>query len=74
MSYYFMRFCFSMHRLAIDPDILDKVPKLLTNKLPLFEVEKDMEKMENNHQPEQRVMTAAQINPFQMEEKRMETV
>jgi len=47
MSYYFMRFCFSMQRLATDPEILDKVPKLLTNKLPLFEVEKDLEKFEN---------------------------
>jgi hypothetical protein len=51
MAYYFMRFCFSMRKLAVDPEILDKVPKLLTNKLPLFEVEKDMEKMDNQ-QPE----------------------
>lgn len=48
MSYYFMRFCFSMQKLAADQDILDKVPKLLTNKLPLFEVEKYMERMENH--------------------------
>lgn len=61
MSYYFMRFCFSMRKLAADPEILEKVPKLLTNKLPLFEVEKTLEKMgdEAEEQPGQRVMTAA---------------
>lgn len=32
-----------MPKLSCDPDILEKVPKLLTNKLPLFEVEKNRE-------------------------------
>jgi hypothetical protein len=62
MAYFFMRFCFSMRKLASDPEILEKIPKLLTNKLPLFEVEKNLEAIEDR--PEQRVMTAAQISPF----------
>lgn len=44
MSFFFMRFCFSMRKLANDPEILEKVPKLLTSKLPLFEMEKESEK------------------------------
>jgi hypothetical protein len=46
MSYYFMRFCLSMKKLASEPDILEKIPKLLTNKLPLFEMEKEFEKLD----------------------------
>jgi hypothetical protein len=46
MSYYFIRFCLSMKKLASEPDILEKIPKLLTNKLPLFEMEKEFEKLD----------------------------
>ena len=73
MSYYFMRFCFSMPKLSVDPDILEKIPKLLTNKLPLFEVEKNRDETPQMS-PDQRLMTASHITPFEMEDKRMETV
>ena len=42
-SYYFIRFCLSMTALSKDQDILEKVPQLLTSKLPLFEFEKNEE-------------------------------
>ena len=38
-SYYFVRFCFSMDKLAFDPEILARIPMLLQKKLPIFEVE-----------------------------------
>jgi hypothetical protein len=43
MSFFFMRFCISLDRLSVDPEILEKIPQLLTNKLPLFEFEKNAE-------------------------------
>lgn len=72
MSYYFLRFCISLDKLAADPDILEKIPQLLTNKLPLFEFEKNAEADEEDD-PGQIIMTASQINPFEMGNKRMET-
>ena len=47
-SYYFIRFCLSMSTLSKDQDILEKVPQLLTSKLPLFEFEKNEEQFTNN--------------------------
>ena len=41
MCYYFTRFCFSMQKLKIDNEILEKVPQLLTSKLPIYEFEKN---------------------------------
>jgi hypothetical protein len=43
MSFFFVRFCISLERLAVDQDILEKIPQLLTNKLPLFEFDKNAE-------------------------------
>lgn len=72
MSYFFVRFCISLDRLVVDPDILEKIPQLLTNKLPLFEFEKNVEQDEEE-EPGQIIMTASQINPFQHGMKHMET-
>jgi hypothetical protein len=36
-SFYYLRFCLSMKTLASDDEMLEKIPYLLTNKLPLFE-------------------------------------
>lgn len=58
MSYFFLRFCISLDRLAIDPDILEKIPQLLTNKLPLFEFEKNVE-LDEEEDPGQVIMTAS---------------
>jgi hypothetical protein len=35
-----------MKKLASEPEILEKIPKLLTSKLPLFEMEKEYEKLD----------------------------
>jgi hypothetical protein len=43
MPYFFIRFCISLERLAVEPDILEKIPHLLTSRLPLFEFEKNAE-------------------------------
>ena len=43
MCYFFVRFCVSLDRLVVDPDILEKIPQMLTHKLPLFEFEKNAE-------------------------------
>lgn len=43
LAYYFLRFCISQSKLANDADILEKIPQLLTNKLPLFEFDKNAE-------------------------------
>jgi hypothetical protein len=43
MCYYFVRFCISLERLVVDQAILEKIPHLITNKLPLFEFEKNAE-------------------------------
>ena len=61
MSFYFMRFCFSMQSLVRDPEIMDKIPQLLTSKLPLFEFEKNQEKFENAMKEDhaQRIETTA---------------
>eukprot|EP00347_Sterkiella_histriomuscorum_P020361 403338103 len=72
MSYFFLRFCISLDRLAIDPDILEKIPQLLTNKLPLFEFEKNAE-LDEEDDPGQVIMTASQINPYDNNARRMET-
>ena len=47
-NYYFMRFCFSMKSLSRDQETLQKIPQLLTSKLPICEFEKNQEKLENN--------------------------
>jgi len=64
-----------MNKLAIDPDILEKVPQSLTNKIPLFEFEKNDElfNANENQQAASRIVTCSQINPFIREDKRMET-
>jgi hypothetical protein len=73
-SFYYLRFCFSMKCLAEDEDILEKVPYLLTNKLPLFEFMKNEMRFEyDENNAAQRVQTAAQINPWKQDEKNMET-
>ena len=41
MCYYFTRFCFSMQKLSVNNEILQKIPQLLTSKLPVFEYEKN---------------------------------
>lgn len=43
MSSFFVRFCVSLEKLVVDPEILEKIPHMLTNKLPLFEFEKNAE-------------------------------
>ena len=55
---------------------MDKIPQLLTSKLPLFEFEKNQDKFEqeNEQAAKQRIQTASQITAFQIENKRMETV
>lgn len=58
LSYYFLRFCISLDKLAIDPDILEKIPQLLTNKLPLFEFEKNAE-LDEEEDPGQVIITAS---------------
>ena len=40
-SYYFMRFCFSMKSLSKDQETLQKIPQLLTSKLPICEFDKN---------------------------------
>ena len=72
MSYFFVRFCISLERLAVDPEILEKIPQLLTNKLPLFEFDKNVE-LDEEEEPGQVIMTASQINPYQHGQKVMET-
>lgn len=72
MCYFFVRFCISVDRLIVDSDILEKIPQLLTNKLPLFEFEKNAE-IDEEEDPGQIIMTASQINPFEHGLKRMET-
>ena len=47
-NYYFMRFCFSMKSLARDQETLQKIPQLLTSKLPICEFDKNQEKLDNN--------------------------
>ena len=47
-NYYFMRFCFSMKSLSRDQETLQKIPQLLTSKLPICEFEKNQEKLANN--------------------------
>lgn len=64
MSFYFLRFCISIEKLSLDPDILEKIPQLLTNKLPLFEFEKNAE-LDEEEEPGQVIMTASQINPYE---------
>lgn len=51
LSYFFLRFCMSLDRLSLDPEILEKIPQLLTNKLPLFEFEKNAELDEQEEDP-----------------------
>ena len=58
MSFFFLRFCISLDRLAVDPDILEKIPQLLTNKLPLFEFEKNAE-IDEEEDPGQVILTAS---------------
>lgn len=72
MSYFFVRFCVSLERLVVDPEILEKIPQMLTNKLPLFEFEKNAE-MDEQEDPGQLIMTASQINPYEHGMKQMET-
>ena len=72
MSFFFVRFCISLDRLAVDQDILEKIPQLLTNKLPLFEFEKNAE-LDEEEDPGQVIITASQINPYEHGQKRMET-
>jgi len=40
-AFYFIRFCYSLPKLSVDEDILASVPQLLTNKLPIYEYEKN---------------------------------
>lgn len=49
-SFYYLRFCLSMKSLASDDEILDKIPYLLTNKLPLFEFAKNELRFENEEE------------------------
>ncbi len=64
-SFYYLRFCFSMECLSEDQEMLEKVPYLLTNKLPLFEFMKNEIRFEyDENNAAQRVQTAAQINPW----------
>ena len=58
MSFFFMRFCISLDRLSVDPEILEKIPQLLTNKLPLFEFEKNAE-LDEEEDPGQVIVTAS---------------
>lgn len=54
--------------------MLEKVPYLLTNKLPLFEFMKNENRFEyDENDAAQRVQTAAQINPWKQDDKHMET-
>lgn len=72
MSFFFVRFCISLERLVVDPEILDKIPQMLTNKLPLFEFDKNAE-LDEEEDPGQVVLTASQINPYEHGLRRMET-
>jgi hypothetical protein len=47
-----------LERLAVDQDILEKIPQLLTNKLPLFEFDKNAE-LDEEEDPGQIIMTAS---------------
>jgi hypothetical protein len=58
MSFFFVRFCISLERLVVDQDILEKIPHLLTNKLPLFEFEKNAE-LDEDEDPGQVIITAS---------------
>ncbi len=58
MTFFFVRFCISLERLAVDQDILEKIPQLLTNKLPLFEFDKNAE-LDEEEDPGQIIMTAS---------------
>jgi len=54
-----------MKELASDEDILDKIPYLLTNKLPLFEFQKNEMRFENEEEnAATRIQTCSQINPW----------
>ena len=64
MAFYFLRFCISIDKLAADTEILEKIPQLLTNKLPLFEFDKNAE-ADEEEDPGQVILTASQINPFE---------
>lgn len=72
IAYFFLRFCISLDRLAVEPDILERIPQLLTSRLPLFEFEKNAE-LDEEEDPGQVILTASQINPFETGLKPMET-
>ena len=71
-----MRFCFSMKSLTRDFETLQKIPLLLTSKLPICEFEKNLDRQENGPDPSigRRIETASQINPWQMQTRAMETL
>ena len=61
-SYYFMRFCFSMRVLSKDQETLQKIPQLLTSKLPICEFDKNQDKLENETEEQnigKRIQTAS---------------
>ena len=63
-----------MKTLASDEEILEKIPYLLTNKLPLFEFAKNELRFENEEEnAAQRIVTCSQINPWKQDDKHMET-
>jgi hypothetical protein len=67
MSLYFIRFCFSMDKLASDPEILGKIPLLLQRKLPLDEFERNEEQSKNaleDFDQCKRVDTIADVSHF----------
>lgn len=43
MPFFFLRFCISLDKLAVEPEILERIPQLLTSRLPLFEFDKNAE-------------------------------
>lgn len=55
-----------MKQLASDEEVLEKIPYLLTNKLPLFEYQKNEIRFENEEENNAatRVVTCSQINPW----------
>jgi len=59
MSFYFTRFCISLDKVSVDPEILEKIPQLLTNKLPLFEFDKNAENDEEGDDPNNVILTAS---------------
>jgi hypothetical protein len=54
-SFYYLRFCLSLPQLARSDEILENIPYLLTNKLPLFEFQKNELRFDDDQMPGQRI-------------------